>query len=207
MRELWRLLQSRVDRSRYATTLERFDQQAIQATLWRDSIVSYYFEARRVLDQSRSWAQVRQAGDGLLLGGTSNLLRLTAGNASPQPVEMTARVAGWTSEATTVSIPSREFVSLDVPVTPPHAADHQHRHRCRCGRSAGARHADPGHRHAGWRAVQTRAGRRLSHKSGPRRLPTTVAFGPLGSGEGLRLGRHWASVPRSRPARRPTPRL
>ncbi|MGW1344147.1 alpha-glucuronidase family glycosyl hydrolase [Kribbella sp. NPDC002412] len=119
LRDLWRSLQPRIDRSRYATTLERFDQQAIQSTLWRDSIVSYYFEAGRVLDQSRSWAQVRQAGDGLLLGGTANLLRLTAGNASPQQVELTARVADWTSEATTVTIPSREFVPCDVPVTPP----------------------------------------------------------------------------------------
>ncbi len=119
LRELWRSLKSRVDRSRYATTLERFDLQAIQATLWRDSIVGYYFEAGRVLDNSRTWAQVRQTGDGLLLGGWPNLLKLTAGNASPRQVELSAQVTGWTSGESTVSIPPREFVPCEVPVTPP----------------------------------------------------------------------------------------
>ncbi|TDD14147.1 glycoside hydrolase [Kribbella turkmenica] len=119
LRELWRSLKSRVDRSRYATTLERFDQQAIQATLWRDSIVSYYFEAGRVLDSSRSWTQVRLDGDGLLLGGWPNLLELSAGNASPRQVELSAQVSGWDSAQRTVSMLSREFVPCEVPVTPP----------------------------------------------------------------------------------------
>lgn len=122
LRTSWRSLQSRVDRSRFATTLERFDQQALQARLWRDSIVSYYFEAGRVLDKSRSWAQLRQDGDGLLLGGWPNLLALSAGNASPRSVELSARVApasGWTSSEGSVALPPREFASLSVPVTPP----------------------------------------------------------------------------------------
>lgn len=122
VRTAWRSLEWRVDGSRFATTLERFDQQVLQARLWRDSIVSYYFEAGRVLDKSRSWAQLRQAGDALLLGGWPNLLALRAGNASPRSVELSARVApasGWSSSEGTVALPPREFASFSVPVTPP----------------------------------------------------------------------------------------
>ncbi|MEV5965612.1 alpha-glucuronidase family glycosyl hydrolase [Kribbella sp. NPDC051952] len=119
LRRSWQSLRSRVDGSRYGTTLERFDQQVVQAELWRDSIVSYYFEAGRVLDESRSWAQVRQTGAGLLLGGSENQLMLTAGNASPAELQMTARVAGWTSGEGTVSVAPQEFADLAVPVTPP----------------------------------------------------------------------------------------
>ena len=122
LRTAWRSLGSRIDHGRYAQTLERFDLQAIQATIWRDSIVGYYFEAGRVLDKSRSWVQVRQAGPGLLLGGWPNLLRLTAGNASPRESELAARVApktGWSSGEGTATLPSREFAPIAVPVTPP----------------------------------------------------------------------------------------
>ncbi|TCC50854.1 glycoside hydrolase [Kribbella capetownensis] len=122
LRASWRSLRSRVDRRRYDTTLERLDRQVEQATLWRDSIVGYYFDKGRVLDESRSWVQLKQAGDQPLLGGWPNLFAMTAGNASPRQAEVTAKVVetgGWKSSDGHVSVPSRETVPFTVPVTPP----------------------------------------------------------------------------------------
>ncbi|MGH3387422.1 MAG: alpha-glucuronidase family glycosyl hydrolase [Actinomadura sp.] len=124
MRRQWQRLGKRIDGRRHAAVLDRFDRQVEAATLWRDTIVGYYFRAGRVLDEHRSWAQVMsfEASSALLLGGWPNRLRLSAGNASPAAVTVTAGLedpAGWVSGTDTIRLQPREFGEVAVPVTPP----------------------------------------------------------------------------------------
>lgn len=65
---------------------------------------------------------MRSGESAVLLGGSPNLLRLSAGNPSPDQREVTAGFAaqaGWSSGTDTISLASHEFGVLAIPVTPP----------------------------------------------------------------------------------------
>lgn len=126
-RETWRRLEPYVDAQRYADVLATFDDHVAHATLWRDTIVAFFFNLSRILDKRRSWLQVEVSPTSvLLLGGWPNRVPISIGNASPYEVTITARLEvpeGWTSDAATGEVPSREFETLKLPVMPPTAGD------------------------------------------------------------------------------------
>ncbi|WP_084678263.1 alpha-glucuronidase family glycosyl hydrolase [Actinopolymorpha alba] len=122
LRRQWRSLGSRIDERRYAEILGRFDRQVEHATLWRDSIVSYYFERSRIPDPAREWVQLRPAESRVFLGGWPNVLRLSVGNASTTGRAVTVGFAakdGWSTGTDTTTLTPREFGDVSIPVTPP----------------------------------------------------------------------------------------
>lgn len=123
LRRQWRSVRPRIDASRHADTLERFDRQVDHATTWRDTMVEYYFEWCRILDARRSWVQIRAAdGPAAFLTGLTNRLRVTAGNATRRAVDVTARAEvpeTWSSGTEDMSVPSREFAERELAVTVP----------------------------------------------------------------------------------------
>jgi alpha-glucuronidase len=121
LRAQWRT--ARTDRQRFAAILTRFDQQVAHAAIWRDTITEYFFEWSRILDGRRSWIQTRFAEPAIaLLGGATNDVAVTAGNATAHHVDAAVRLAvpvGWTSDSRTVALDSTEFATIPVPVTVP----------------------------------------------------------------------------------------
>ncbi|HEY8454797.1 MAG TPA: alpha-glucuronidase family glycosyl hydrolase [Actinopolymorphaceae bacterium] len=122
LRQMWRSLRHRIDQRRYAETLERFDRQVEHATLWRDSIVAFYFDRGRILDERREWVQVRRTDNTVLLGGWDNTLSLSVGNASATERPVTVGITtkdGWSTGTDSVTLASRAFADLSIPVRPP----------------------------------------------------------------------------------------
>lgn len=122
-REAWLEVHRWVDDRRHAETVERFDAQMAHATVWRDTIVGYFFRLSRILDEQRAWIQVELAAPNasLVLGGWPNEITLEIGNASAKAVDVTARLVvpeGWTAQPTTGTVAAREFEVVDLPVTP-----------------------------------------------------------------------------------------
>ena len=123
MRQLWQSLRGHIDEKRWADTLERFDRQLDQATLWRDTIVGYYFSACRILDTKRSWVQVTPTASSAvhLQGGWPNLLEIEVANASANAAELVAGLPaldGWSSGTETISLPARGLGKVRIPVNP-----------------------------------------------------------------------------------------
>lgn len=125
LRSDWRSLRGRIDDERYADTLERLDLQFAHATLWRDTLVAYFFEWCRLLDERRSWLQVRFSGPqpAFLTGTTTpNRVQLAVGNATSRAATATVGLTvpeGWSSGTGTVGVPSRELGTLELDVTTP----------------------------------------------------------------------------------------
>ncbi|MBQ0895656.1 twin-arginine translocation signal domain-containing protein [Micromonospora sp. U56] len=122
-RETWRGLESKVNSRRFSEILATFDRHVLQATAWRDSIVSYYFGLSRLLASERRWVQIESPPSaGLLLGGWPTRVPMTAGNASPDTLALTARVDvpdGWSARPAGTAVPARQFASLVPTVVPP----------------------------------------------------------------------------------------
>ncbi|MEO3755234.1 alpha-glucuronidase family glycosyl hydrolase [Streptomyces sp. B6B3] len=119
MRERWRALRGRVDASRHRDTLERLDLQADHSTVWRDTLVAYFFETSGILDEQRGWLQVRYSSVTALLAGVPSRMSVTVGNATAARAEAVARLVtpdGWTSGTERISLASREFGSVSLPV-------------------------------------------------------------------------------------------
>ncbi|MGC4938530.1 alpha-glucuronidase family glycosyl hydrolase [Kribbella sp. DT2] len=122
----WRGLAGKVDGPRYADIEAGFEAQRTQATLWRDTVVSFYFDNSRTVDAQREWLQLALGGARVLLGGRPNLLRLDVTNASAQHHTITAQLpapsAAWSTQPASAEAASAETVEVDLPVTPPLAA-------------------------------------------------------------------------------------
>jgi alpha-glucuronidase len=121
--DTWDRLRRWVDERRHSEVQESFDAQVAHATLWRDTIVAYFFRLSRILDERRSWVQVELADPdaALLLGGWPNRVPLEIGNASRTEREVTARLSvpeGWTAGAVSEPVPSKEFEVVNLPVAP-----------------------------------------------------------------------------------------
>lgn len=119
MRANWRSLRRRIDALRYADTLDRFDRQVDDSRVWRDTLVAYFFETCRLLDARREWLQVRLDRVPVLLSGVPTRVQITAGNATGRDATLTARLAtpeDWTSGSDRVTLASREFGGVTVPV-------------------------------------------------------------------------------------------
>jgi alpha-glucuronidase len=119
MRKRWRALRGDVDASRYADVLERFDLQVAHSTVWRDTLVAYFFERSKIFDERRGWLQVRLSSVPALLSGIPNRVPVTVGNATLGRADAVARLVtpdGWTSGTQRISLASREFGTVSLAV-------------------------------------------------------------------------------------------
>lgn len=122
-RDGWRKLSGLVDERRHADVLATFDAHIAHATLWRDTIVGYYFRLSRLLGTTREWVQVEVTRSaGLLLGGWPTRVPMQVGNASSRDRTISAHLDapdGWQARTTGVQVATREFESLTITVVPP----------------------------------------------------------------------------------------
>ena len=124
LRQSWRSLGRRIDSSRYADTLDRLDAQVAHATVWRDTLAAYFFEKNRILDERRSWLQVRFDAPTVVFSGTRtpNRIPVVVGNAAPAVATATVALtvpAGWSSQTADVTVASREFGTVAASATVP----------------------------------------------------------------------------------------
>lgn len=122
-RATWRDLRYAIDSQRYREMADRFDQYYAHATLWRDTIVGYFFRLSSILDEHRSWLQFRlaTAQATVVLGGWPNTVAIEVGNASAEDRDVTARLdvpQGWRADPVTEPVGSKEFKTIEIPVTP-----------------------------------------------------------------------------------------
>ncbi|HEY8458530.1 MAG TPA: alpha-glucuronidase family glycosyl hydrolase [Actinopolymorphaceae bacterium] len=127
-RRWWQALRKHIDPHRHAEVLERLDAQVTHATVWRDTIVSYFFGFSRILDERRVWLQVDLRGaSALLFGGWPNRLPVEVGNATPDDLIVRARVVppddSWMTSQVEQPVASTEFATLKLPVLPPLVAE------------------------------------------------------------------------------------
>lgn len=128
MRETWRELAPHVDARRHADVLATFDEHAFHARRWRDTIVSFFFDYSRILDERREWLQYEFGrGTPLLLGGWPNRLPLKVTNATGQDHRVTARLhvpdERWSAGTAEAEVASRADAEMTLPVQPPLVAD------------------------------------------------------------------------------------
>lgn len=123
LRDSWRSLAGRIDARRHAEVAQRFDQQVLWATVWRDHIVSYYFKLTRLLAGAQRWLQVElPAASTVLLGGQANQVTVSVGNATSNTVTAPVTVTvpgGWTALPGQISLGPGALGSTMVQVTPP----------------------------------------------------------------------------------------
>jgi alpha-glucuronidase len=123
--QAWDGLEGRVDTQRFDAVAATFERHVAHATLWRDTIVGYFFSLSRILGTTRSWLQVKvAASDTLLLGGWPTRIGLNVGNASPRALSITARLdadSPWQTRGATAQVASKEFADLTVTAVPPNA--------------------------------------------------------------------------------------
>ena len=118
----WASQVKRIDQRRFEETAERFGDQVVQAHIWRDAVVGYFFEISRILDETRSWLQLSAGGGALLLGGWPNQFPVRIGNASPtsQTGAVSLRTpSGWDVGTGSFTVATKDFGQTSVPVTPP----------------------------------------------------------------------------------------
>ncbi|MFW6599818.1 alpha-glucuronidase family glycosyl hydrolase [Propionibacteriaceae bacterium Y2011] len=119
----WQSLSSQVDAARHADITASFAGHLDHARVWRDTIVAFFFDQSRILDQQRQWLQVEVSGPGLLLGGWPNRIPLEVTNATPDQLDVTAEIVppddSWTTQPVTKPIASTETETLNLPVVPP----------------------------------------------------------------------------------------
>jgi len=124
LRKLWETFGKRVDARRHDEVLGRFDRQVDHATLWRDTIVGYFFSYSKILDEDRSWLQMDLRGaSSLLFGGWPNRLAAEVGNATADDLTVRATIVApgdnWIVSPGKREIASTEFGTVKLPVMPP----------------------------------------------------------------------------------------
>ncbi|MFD7814753.1 alpha-glucuronidase family glycosyl hydrolase [Streptomyces sp. NPDC059785] len=123
MRADWDALRGRVDHRRLADVHRRFDRQASEAVIWRDTLVAYWFELSRIRDERREWLQAIVApADTALLAGERNELPVQVVNATGSGLRTNVSLDvpdGWRSEETVTYVDSRGDVTVKPAVVPP----------------------------------------------------------------------------------------
>ncbi len=125
----WTSLAGKIDQQRHDAVSQQFDQQLLQARIWRDVLMSYYFDNARIISADQPWVQVAMLetrtfeNPALLLGGTANdtPLRLTNATGTPQDITVDlARPQGsWQAKPTGKTLAPRESNVVSLTVTPP----------------------------------------------------------------------------------------
>ncbi|HET8524479.1 MAG TPA: alpha-glucuronidase family glycosyl hydrolase [Thermomicrobiales bacterium] len=124
MQSAWKTLAGRIDEERFSAIAQQFDRQLLQSRIWRDVMVSYYFDAARTISTAQPWVQLEMGEDStLLLGGATNHLAMRLTNATGQPqvlhVAIDSSQVGWTSTSLEKKLSARESGEGQLSVTPP----------------------------------------------------------------------------------------
>ncbi len=124
MRAAWQTLDGRIDQQRFWSISRQFDQQVFQSRLWRDVMVSFYFDYARTVSTNNPWVQLESKGDlALLFGGSANdvsfLLTNATGQAQTLSVAIDPSLKGWTSNTVKKELKSTESKDGGFSITPP----------------------------------------------------------------------------------------
>jgi alpha-glucuronidase len=127
-RETWLRIAPYVDPQRHADVRTTFDDQTAHAQLWRDTVVAFFFNYSRILDERRAWLQADLSGaSAVIFGGWPNRLPVEIGNATSQDLTVRSTVVvpadDWKASPGERVIPSTEFATLKLPVQPPLTPD------------------------------------------------------------------------------------
>ena len=128
MAQAWQSLAGRIDRQRFSAISQQFDRHLLQSRIWRDVLVSFYFENARTISTTQPWVQLEMSetrtfeNPALLLGGVANDVPIRLTNATAQPQRLTVSIdrsqTGWTANAVTKELPPRESGTFSLSVTP-----------------------------------------------------------------------------------------
>ncbi|MGB3306164.1 MAG: alpha-glucuronidase family glycosyl hydrolase [Thermomicrobiales bacterium] len=124
MQQSWKTVQGLVDRQRFKAISQQFDRQLLESRIWRDVLVSFYFDNARTVSIRQPWLQLEMAeGPTLLAGGAPNAItfRLTNATAQSQQVEVAidSSHTGWSSTRVRKALAARETEQAAISVTPP----------------------------------------------------------------------------------------
>jgi alpha-glucuronidase len=129
MAQAWKSLEGNVDRQRFSAISHQFDRHLLQSRIWRDVLVSFYFDNARTISTTQPWVQLEMGetrtfeNPALLLGGVANdvPIRLTNATARPQTLKVSIdqSQAGWTANVVAKELPPRESGIFSLSVTPP----------------------------------------------------------------------------------------
>jgi alpha-glucuronidase len=120
----WHSLQGRIDGQRFAAVSRQFERHILQSRIWRDVLVSYYFDDARIISTATPWVQLEiDMTPTLLLGGSANDIPIRLTNATGQPQALRVSIdpsqARWTATVAEKQLEPRESVTPSLSVTPP----------------------------------------------------------------------------------------
>ena len=125
--ESWDDLADLVDSARHADIAATFADHVFHSRRWRDTIVSYFFDYARIVDEKREWLQYDHGSTPLVLGGWPNQLPVSATNATGRELQLTVGLhtpdEGWRAGTAELRLGPREDGDLHLPVWPPLAAE------------------------------------------------------------------------------------
>jgi alpha-glucuronidase len=129
MAQAWRSLDGKVDRQRFSAISDQFDRHILQCQIWRDVLVSFYFDNARMISTQQPWIQLEMSeartfeNPALLLGGMGNDVPISLTNATDRPrmlkVSLAQPLSGWAANAAEKELPPRESGILPLFVQPP----------------------------------------------------------------------------------------
>ncbi|MGB3331038.1 MAG: hypothetical protein WBA46_18900, partial [Thermomicrobiales bacterium] len=124
MQAAWQGLKGHVDHERFTAIAGQFERHLFQSKIWRDVLLSYYFDNARTVSTSRPWVQLEMGiYPTLLLGGIENTINLSVANATPKQeslrIGLAPGQAGWKATTVKKTLASRETALLSLSVQPP----------------------------------------------------------------------------------------
>ncbi|MGC4105866.1 MAG: alpha-glucuronidase family glycosyl hydrolase [Thermomicrobiales bacterium] len=124
MQRSWDALRGRIDANRHEAIAQQFDRQLLQSKIWRDVLLSYYFDHARLVSTSRPWIQLETGVyPTLVQGGRPNQLPLRLTNATEAALGvrlfLDAAMTGWSGTRVEETIPSRGTAEAIIIITPP----------------------------------------------------------------------------------------
>lgn len=121
-KKAWGRLTPYVDAARHADITASFQGHEAHARLWRDTIVSFFFEQSRIVDRRRTWLQVKLPSPTLVLGGWPNVIPAEITNASRDRLSVSAGVQApgeWETEPVKRVLAAAETATFELAVSPP----------------------------------------------------------------------------------------
>jgi alpha-glucuronidase len=128
MAQIWKSLEGRIDGQRFSAISRQFDRQILQSQIWRDVMVSYYFDNSHTTGSNQQWVQLEMSETRtyenplLLLGGVANDVSLSLTNATDNPQTLTVSIepslVGWTAGSAHVTVYPHETESVVFSITP-----------------------------------------------------------------------------------------
>lgn len=123
MGRAWKALEGRVDRQRLTAIAQQFDRHLLQSRIWRDVLVSYYFDYARTISAKKSWVQL-EIGEypTVLRGGLENTVPIQLTNATDQSqtlqLAFDRSFAGWTVTSAKETLLPRQTKTVSLSIKP-----------------------------------------------------------------------------------------